>query len=214
MDARLLSGGTRWNLMPSGGWKPVAPPWLSSSVRSIHQSTLYWSTPKSCWSTPRSQSEAVCWYSPTPMLLPLRSSGPSIPDSVWIERFACMKRREGNTGSITMSAPLDLAIRYEESDISEISNSQKFSCRQKVSDGSEYVWTISAPSTSVTPSVRDSVRSLRAEIMLNLILLAISNLLAGFGGASGSGMAASGRASKSYGTRCLGGQSRQDGTSP
>jgi hypothetical protein len=26
MDARLFSGGMRWNLMPSIGLKPVAPP--------------------------------------------------------------------------------------------------------------------------------------------------------------------------------------------
>src|SRR6266567_6700900 len=36
---------------------------------------------------------------------------------------------------------------------------------------------ISAPSTGMTPSVSASVRSLRAEIILNLILLAIKNLL-------------------------------------
>ena len=68
--ARLLSLGMRWNLMPSGGLNPVAPPWLSSSLRSMYQSTLNWSTPKSCWSTPRVQSDAVCWYSPTPMRFP------------------------------------------------------------------------------------------------------------------------------------------------
>ena len=68
--ARLLSVGMRLNLMPSIGLKPVAPPWLSSSERSIHHSTLNWSTPKSCWRTPRVHSDAVCWYSPTPMRLP------------------------------------------------------------------------------------------------------------------------------------------------
>ena len=40
--------GMRWNLIPFGGLKPVAPPWLSSSLRSMCHSTLYWSTPKSC----------------------------------------------------------------------------------------------------------------------------------------------------------------------
>ena len=37
MDARLLSGGTRWKEIPSGGVNPVAPPWLNSSVRSMNQ---------------------------------------------------------------------------------------------------------------------------------------------------------------------------------
>jgi hypothetical protein len=48
-----------------------------------------------------------------------------------------MKRREGNTGIAIMSDPWDLAIKYEEKDISETWNSQKFNWRQKVSDGSE-----------------------------------------------------------------------------
>src|SRR6266542_4331218 len=79
-----------------------------------------------------------------------------------------MKRRDGKTGTMIMSAPFDFAIRYDDSDISEISYSQKFSCRQNVSDGSEYVCTISTPSTSIMPSVSASVLSLRAEIMLSL----------------------------------------------
>ena len=48
-----------------------------------------------------------------------------------------MKRREGNTGMAIMSMPSAFAIRYEDMDISAISNSSKFSCRQNVSDGSE-----------------------------------------------------------------------------
>ena len=60
MDARLFSAGMRWNDIPGGGVKPVAPPWLSSSVRSMYQSTLYCDTPKSWSNTPRAQSAAVC----------------------------------------------------------------------------------------------------------------------------------------------------------
>ena len=38
--AQLLSVGILLKLMPSIGLKPVAPPWLNSSERSIHHSTL------------------------------------------------------------------------------------------------------------------------------------------------------------------------------
>ena len=82
MDARLLSGGTRWKEMPSGGSKPVAPPWLISSVRSMYQCTLYCDTPWSWSMMPRIHSAAVCWYSPTPMRLPTTSLGFSMPESV------------------------------------------------------------------------------------------------------------------------------------
>ena len=37
IEAMLCSTGMRWKEMPSGGLKPVAPPWLSSSVRSMYQ---------------------------------------------------------------------------------------------------------------------------------------------------------------------------------
>ena len=35
-------------IFPAGGVNPVWPPWLSSSVRSMYQCTLYCETPKSC----------------------------------------------------------------------------------------------------------------------------------------------------------------------
>ena len=82
MDERLSSGGMRSNEMPSGGSKPVAPPWLISSVRSMNQCTLYCDTPWSWSMMPRIQSAAVCWYSPTPMRLPTTSAGFSMPESV------------------------------------------------------------------------------------------------------------------------------------
>ena len=79
--ARLLSSGTRWKEIPSGGLKPVTPPWLSSSVRSMNQLTSYCDTPKSCSRVPRSQTDAVIWYSGTPTRFPFRSSGPLMPES-------------------------------------------------------------------------------------------------------------------------------------
>ena len=78
----LWSPGMRLKRTPAGGWKPVAPPWLRSSVRSIHHSMSSGSTPNSCLSTPRDHSAAVCWYSGTPTRLPLRSAGFSMPLSV------------------------------------------------------------------------------------------------------------------------------------
>ena len=83
MEIRLLSLGMRWKRIPSGGVKPVAPPWLSSSLRSMYQSTPYWDTPKSCSRVPRAHSAAVCWYSPTPIRLPASSPGSVMPESLW-----------------------------------------------------------------------------------------------------------------------------------
>ena len=111
MDAKLLFGGTRWKEMPSGGVNPVAPPWLNSSVRSMNQWTSYWDTPKSCSRMPRVHSAAVCWYSPTPMRLPVISSGRLMPESTWYESCVCMNRRDGNTGMAIMSMPRERAMR-------------------------------------------------------------------------------------------------------
>src|SRR5436190_110835 len=79
----LLAGARmRWKRTPGGGWKPVAPPWLRSSVRSMYQIRSSGATPNSCCITPRVHSAAVCWYSGTPTRLPLRSAGCSTPASV------------------------------------------------------------------------------------------------------------------------------------
>ena len=105
MEARLSVSGMRANEMPSGGSKPVTPPWLNSSLRSMNQWMSYWETPKSCSSTPRSQTDAVIWYSGTPTRLPFRSAGTLMPESAWWRSSACMKRRDANTGSATASYP-------------------------------------------------------------------------------------------------------------
>src|SRR6266498_4183691 len=59
-------------------------------------------------------------------------------------------------------------------DISEISNSPKFSCRQKVSDGSDFVWMSSTPSTSTSPVKSGATRSLLPQMMLSSSFFAIN----------------------------------------
>ena len=59
-----------------------------------------------------------------------------------------------------ISMPRERAMRYDDSDISEISNSSKLSCRQNVSDGSERVGISSTPSGWTAPSTRGATRSL------------------------------------------------------
>ena len=154
-------------MIPSGGVKPVAPPWLSSSLRSMYQSTPNWDTPKSCSRVPRVHSAAVCWYSPTPMRLPASSRASPMPESVWTYSAMCMKRRDGNTGMATMSWPRDLAMSREDMDISATSNSPNLSWRQKVSDGCEWVHTRSTPSTGMVPSRSGATRSYVPEIRLS-----------------------------------------------
>ena len=45
---RLSSGGIRSSVTPAGVSNPVAPPWLSSSPRSMNQWISLGATPKSC----------------------------------------------------------------------------------------------------------------------------------------------------------------------
>src|SRR5437899_2809571 len=52
-------------------------------------------------------------------------------------------------------------------DISAISNSPKFSWRQKVSDGSDFVWISSTPSTSTSPARSGATRSFVPQMMLS-----------------------------------------------
>ena len=124
IEPMLWSPGMRLKRMPAGGLKPVAPPWLRSSVRSIHQSRSSGSTPNSCFSTPRDHSAAVCWYSGTPTRLPLRSSGFSMPLSARTQMPVWKKRREVKMGRpIQSRLPLAIAMSSDDSDISETSNS-------------------------------------------------------------------------------------------
>src|SRR5437762_10263798 len=71
---------------------------------------------------------------------------------------------------MTMSAPWEFAMRYDEMDISEISNSWKLSWRQKVSEGSEYVGISSTPSMGTVPSRIGSIRSFLPVTKLSWIL--------------------------------------------
>src|SRR5579885_1218360 len=93
-----------------------------------------------------------------------------MPESTWMDCSMCIKRRDGNTGIAIMSMPRERAMRYDDSDISEIWNSWNLSCRQKVSEGSEYVGTSSAPSISTWPLIRGCTRSLYPEMKLSLSL--------------------------------------------
>ena len=92
-----------------------------------------------------------------------------------------MKRREGKTGMATMSLPRALAMRSEENDISQTSNSSNLSWRQKVSEGSEFVQTRSTPSTSTSPSRSLAMRSFLADMKLSCTLPAIESPSSSYG---------------------------------
>ena len=78
------------------------------------------------------------------------------------------KRREVKIGSPTQSRlPLAMAISNDDSDISETSNSLKWSCRQKISDGWAAVQMSSMPSGLSVPSRIGRDRSLALMIRLS-----------------------------------------------
>src|SRR3954467_2475706 len=96
-------------------------------------------TPYSSASRPRIQTGAVIWYSGTPTRLPLRSSGLRMPLFDETKMHEGRKKRDGNSGMAMNggSAELSEAV-YDESDISEASNSRLRIMRKKVSStGSE-----------------------------------------------------------------------------
>ena len=83
---------------------------------------------------PRIHTGAVIWYSGTPMRLPLRSSARRIPLFADTKMQECLKKREGNAGMATKGASFAFKdATYEDSDISEQSNSRLRSMRKKVS---------------------------------------------------------------------------------
>jgi hypothetical protein len=67
ISPRLVSIGIWFTVTPGGGVNPVAPPWLTSGVRSIQNSISVWSTPSSWRRMPRDHTAAVCWNSGTSM---------------------------------------------------------------------------------------------------------------------------------------------------
>src|SRR5258707_13941133 len=93
-----------------------------------------------------------------------------MPQSVLYESSVWKSRRLGNTGSAMTSKPRSRAIKYEDIDISPTSNSWNLSWRQNVSDGWEYVGTISMPSASTAPFISGSTLSLKAEMKIRLSL--------------------------------------------
>ncbi len=86
---------------------------------------------------PRIQTGAVIWYSGAPMRLPFRSSGRLMPLFAETKMQEWRNERDGNTGMAMKGGLSELSVfTYEESDISEASNSWKRAWRQKVSSTS------------------------------------------------------------------------------
>src|SRR5665213_2590566 len=86
---------------------------------------------------------------------------------------AWKKRRVVKTGMPTQrSSPLLFAIISDENDISDTSNSAKWSCRQNISEGWRVLATRSAPSTVTRPSSTGQVRGLDVKAMLNSSFMA------------------------------------------
>ena len=63
------------------------------------------------------------------------------------------------------SSPCASVIISEDIDISLMSKSANFSCRQKISDGCDGVTTRSTPSTVTRPSISGQVRGLAAKLI-------------------------------------------------
>ena len=88
---------------------------------------------------PRIHTGAVIWYSGTPTRLPFRSSARRMPLFAEMKMHEWRKKREGKTGMAMNGgfSALSEAV-YDESDISEASNSRLRIMRKKVSStGSE-----------------------------------------------------------------------------
>ena len=77
---------------------------------------------------------AVIWYSGTPTRLPFRSSGFLMPLFAETKMQEWRKQREGKAGmAMNGGSARPSEATYEESDISEASNSAKRIIRKKVS---------------------------------------------------------------------------------
>src|SRR5262245_38930576 len=91
-------------------------------------------TPKSSERMPRIHTGAVIWYSGAATRLPFRSSGLRMPLLAEKKMQEWRNEREGNTGMAMNGGLSELSVfTYEESDISEASNSWKRAWRQNVS---------------------------------------------------------------------------------
>src|SRR5690242_3028723 len=84
-----------------------------------------------------------------------------MPAAVRTQAQVWKNLRDVNTGSPTQSRlPPATAIRYDDIDISETSNSAKLSCRQKISEGCMRVVVSAIPSGFTAPLSTGSDRGL------------------------------------------------------
>lgn len=72
---------------------------------------------------PRIQTVAVCWNSPRPTRLPIKSFGSRIPLFVLMKMYEWRKARAGNTGIAVSGLPMHFDVMYEDNEISEASKS-------------------------------------------------------------------------------------------
>src|SRR6267378_872085 len=116
---------------------------------------------------PRIHTGAVIWYSGTPTRLPFKSSGRRMPLFAETKMHEWRKKRDGNTG-IAMNGgagALSDAL-YEESDISEASNSRSRIMRKNVSSTGSVRYVSSMPSARTVPSASARVRSYSQQAKL------------------------------------------------
>src|SRR5690242_5241235 len=109
---------------------------------------------------PRIQTGAVIWYSGTPTRLPIKSSGRRMALFDDTKMHECRKKRDGKTG-MAMNGGLGewSDAVYEESDISEASNSRPRIMRKNVSSTGSVRYVSSMPSARTVPSASARVRS-------------------------------------------------------
>src|SRR6267142_2665391 len=109
---------------------------------------------------PRIHTGALIWYSGTPTRLPFSSSGRRTPPLAEMKMHEWRKKRDGNAG-IAMNGgfgALSDAL-YDESDISEASNSRERIMRKNVSSTGSVRYVSSMPSGRTVPSASARVRS-------------------------------------------------------
>src|SRR5258708_39497127 len=109
---------------------------------------------------PRIQTGAVIWYSGTPTRLPFRSSGLRMPLFDEMKMHEWRKKRDGNAG-MAMKGGVSVCsdALYEESDISEASNSRLGIMRKKVSSTGSGREGRAMPSGGTLPSAGARLRA-------------------------------------------------------
>src|SRR3954468_19523381 len=109
---------------------------------------------------PRIQTGAVIWYSGTPTCLPFSSSGRRIPLFAETKMHEWRKKRDGKIGMAMNGGLGELSDAvYDESDISDASNSRLRIMRKNVSSTGNVRYVRSMPSGRTVPSASARVRS-------------------------------------------------------